>query len=168
MTDVTGTTAKSFEDLQQSGAFKLEKAMATLKNTFTDLGGVIAETIVPVVIQIATKLTSLLKKFNGLDDSTKKVLVVFTALAAALPPLLIVIGSMSSGLGVLVSVGGSLIPILAKVASGFRVLGVALVTNPFGIAVAGIVAVTAAVTELMHRLAPSASRLTTLKIYFYP
>ena len=166
MTDVTGTTAKSFEDLQQSGAFKLEKAMATLKNTFTDLGGVIAETIVPVVIQIATKLTSLLKKFNGLDDSTKKVLVVFTALAAALPPLLIVIGSMSSGLGVLVSVGGSLIPILAKVASGFRVLGVALVTNPFGIAVAGIVAVTAAVTELMHRLAPSASRLTTLKNIF--
>jgi TP901 family phage tail tape measure protein len=166
MTDVTGTTAKSFEDLQQSGAFKLEKAMATLKNTFTDLGGVIAETIVPVVIQIATKLTSLLKKFSGLDDSTKKVLVVFTALAAALPPLLIVLGSMSSGLGVLVSVGGSLIPILAKVASGFRVLGVALVTNPFGIAVAGIVAVTAAVTELMHRLAPSASRLTTLKNIF--
>lgn len=166
MTDVTGTTAKSFEDLQQSGAFKLEKAMAALKNTFTDLGGVIAETILPVVIQIATKLTSLLKKFNGLDDSTKKVLVVFTALAAALPPLLIVLGSMSSGLGVLVSVGGSLIPILAKVASGFRVLGVALVTNPFGIAVAGIVAVTAAVTELMHRLAPSASRLTTLKNIF--
>jgi len=166
MTDVTGTTAKSFEDLQQSGAFKLEKAMAALKNTFTDLGGVIAETIVPVVIQIATKLTSLLKKFSGLDDTTKKVLVVFTALAAALPPLLIVIGSMSSGLGVLVSVGGSLIPILAKVASGFRVLGVALVTNPFGIAVAGIVAVTAAVTELMHRLAPSASRLTTLKNIF--
>ena len=166
MTDVTGTTAKSFEDLQQSGAFKLEKAMAALKNTFTDLGGVIAETIVPVVIQIATKLTSLLKKFSGLDDTTKKVLVVFTALAAALPPLLIVIVSMSSGLGVLVSVGGSLIPILAKVASGFRVLGVALVTNPFGIAVAGIVAVTAAVTELMHRLAPSASRLTTLKNIF--
>jgi TP901 family phage tail tape measure protein len=166
MNDVTGTTARSFEDLQQSGAFKLEKAIAELKNTFTDLGGVIAETIVPVVIQIATKLTSVIKRFRNLDDRTKKIVVIFTALAAALPPLLILIGSMSSGLGVLVSVGGSLIPILAKVASGFRVLGIALLTNPFGIAVAGIVAVTAAVTELMHRLAPAASRLETLKNIF--
>lgn len=111
-------------------------------------------------------IKNLTERFKSLDPQTKKIIIGLGALAAALPPLLIVLGSMSSGLGVLVSVGGSLIPILAKVATGFRVLGVALVSNPFGIAVAGIVAVTAAVTELMHRLAPSASRLTTLKNIF--
>lgn len=166
MTDVSNTTANSFSELEKSAGFQFKKSIETLKNTFTELGEELGKVIIPVAIDLAKRATEILKKFSNLDERTKKVIVVFGLFLAALAPLLMVIGSVSTGLGSLITLGTKLTPIIKNLAKRFNALNISLAANPYILAAIAIAAVTAAVTELLHRLAPSASRLETLKNIF--
>jgi TP901 family phage tail tape measure protein len=128
MNTTAGITAEAFAELEKSASFKLEKSLNDLKVAFTEIGSVLLETFTPVIQEISSVLVSLSQKFQSLDPGVKKAIVIFTALVAALGPFLMILGAMSSGIGILIGVFESLTlasaPFLIAIAAVVAALGV--------------------------------------------
>jgi len=128
MNTTAGITAEAFAELEKSASFKLEKSLNDLRVAFTEIGSVLLETFTPVIQEISSVLVSLSQKFQSLDPGVKKAIVIFTALVAALGPFLMILGAMSSGIGILIGVFESLTlasaPFLIAIAAVVAALGV--------------------------------------------
>ena len=161
MNDTAGITAEAFTDLEKSASFKLNKSLNDLGVAFTEIGSVLLETFTPAIQKIASLLVSLGDKFQSLSPTVKKITVIFVALVAALGPFLIILGTMSSGIGILISGFGTAIPIILKVAGAFKTLTVAMIANPVGLIAAAVVTLVAGFVEYLHRLEPAVSRTKT-------
>jgi len=72
-----------------------------------------------------------------------------------------ILGAMSSGIGVLVGAFGTALPIILKVAGTFKTLTVAMIANPVGLIAAAVVTLVAGFVEYLHRLEPAVSRTKT-------
>jgi hypothetical protein len=107
-----------------------------LSNSFGDLmesfGEIINEGIKPFVL----KLKEMVQGFQDLSPSTKKIIVVVSAFAAALGPLLVVVGAVASAIPAVISgfsaIGvvsaATLLPVLAIVA-GLTAIAYVVVNN---------------------------------------
>ena len=162
MNNTAGITAEAFNELEKSASFKLNKSLNELGVAFTEIGVVLLETFTPAIQKVASLLVKLGDKFQSLDPGVKKAIVIFTALVAALGPFLIILGAMSSGLGVLISGFTTALPIIIKIAGAFKTLTIAMLANPVGIIATAIALLTAGMIELLHRINPAVSRIRTL------
>lgn len=108
--------------------FKLKE----LKKTFGEMTQEIGAQVVPILLQVTEKLKGWIQAFSELDEGTKKFIVKAGLIAAAVGPVLIVVGSMISGIGKIISVGGLLVKGIGTV---IGVLG-----GPLTIAIGAIVA----------------------------
>ena len=115
MSNTSGMTAKAFETLQNSAEFKLRKSLIQLKNSFTELGGVLLNSIGPAIRKVLGFATNLFKSFNKLDPLTQNLSLSFGALVLVLPSL--------------ISLGGTLASIFAAM------------TGPVGLIAAGVAAI---------------------------
>ena len=161
MSNTAGITAEAFNELEKSASFKLNKSLNDLGVAFTEIGSVLLETFTPAIQKIASLLVSLGNKFQSLNPTVKKATVIFLALVAALGPFLVILGTMSSGIGILVSGFGAALPIILKVAGAFKSLTVAMIANPVGAITAAVVTLVAGFVEYLHRLEPAVSRTKT-------
>ncbi len=100
--------------------FRMQQSMATL-----------GATLEPILTPIIEKVTELVNRFNSLDPATQKTILVVAGLAAAIGPLLVVVGS---ALGLFAS--------LTTAAAAAGVTVGALVA-PVGLAIAAFAALTA-------------------------
>jgi TP901 family phage tail tape measure protein len=133
MRDYTGElqssagAAQEMADVMESGP---GGAFRTMKSTIEDLmiqfGDIISEAILPLLEHIRT----LVQWFAGLDEGTKKIIVVMAAAAAAIGPLLIVIG-------MLVGAIGSIITIIPTLMAGLTLLA----AHPILLAIMAIIVV---------------------------
>ena len=110
-----------------------------LNVAFAELGQEIATAFnlsenVPKLIEFIKDMT---KQFKALSPETKRFLVIATAIAAALPPLLIVlgpiitsIGAITTGISGVIGVFVKLIPILKSGRLGILALNLAMKANP--------------------------------------
>lgn len=116
--------------------------------------------LLPVLTQVIDAVSGLLEWFNGLDESTQKVILVIGGLAAALGPLLIIVGQMITAVG---AISGAF-AVFAPAASGAAAaaagttaaaggLGAALtaLTGPIGITIAAIAALVAGLVILYKK-----------------
>jgi len=107
-TQVGGTAAagaSSFEKIKLSlmqVADAIGMAVLPLINQLSDF---IANTLVPTVVPMIDRLV---QGFNDMDPAAKKVLFIFTGVAAAAGPLLMVMGKLVSVSGVIVSALGAI------------------------------------------------------------
>ena len=108
--------------------------MRIFTESLKELGANFGQVLLPAFTEIVKKVNGFLKSLMGLDDQTKKTIAVIAGIAAAIGPILIIIGKMSTGFGVVAKV-------LPIVATGFKLLTTAMMANP-------IIAVAAAVTTL--------------------
>lgn len=115
MSNTSGMTAQAFETLQNSAEFKLRKSLIQLKNSFTELGGVLLNSIGPAIRKVLGFATNLFKSFNKLDPLTQNLSLSFGALVLVLPSL--------------ISLGGTLASIFAAM------------TGPVGLIAAGVAAI---------------------------
>lgn len=103
----------AFEAASETTGFKLQQAFATLKNSLIEFGDIIA----PAVEAFAAKLTDLGNAFKNLDPQTKQFIVIAGAIAAAVGPILLVVGKFITLAGVLtkavagITLAGSLLAI---------------------------------------------------------
>lgn len=95
MTDVTGTTSKAFDELQNSAEFKLRKGLVNLKNSFSELGSVLMTSLMPILQDVIGFATNLFRAFSKLDPVTQQISIGFAALAVALPTILSIGGSVA-------------------------------------------------------------------------
>ena len=100
MQNSTGATETAFGKLDTK-SYKLQKTVNELKNDAILMGKTILETLAPVFAQLSQKIKELHNWFNQLDESQRETIVKAGLVVAAIGPLLITIGKMSTGLGAL-------------------------------------------------------------------
>lgn len=98
-----------------------------------ELGKSLGEVILPTFTKLVTKVNELLKEFQGLSPETKKTIVVIAGLAAALGPLLMIVGSIAPVISTAISIF-----------SGFGAVIAALGAGPIALIVAAIAGLVAA------------------------
>ena len=117
MSNTTGITANAFNELQKSSEFKLRKGLKSLQSSFTELGGTLMESFLPLIQNIIGFTQSLFKSFNNLSPVTKQLALGFAAFAAVLPTIL--------------TVGGSLVGIFAAMVSPIGLIAAGVATVAF-------------------------------------
>jgi len=99
MTDSAGTTSNAVEDMT-GPARRFKMAFQNLAVALQGLGNIFT----PVLVKMAGKISALVTKFNELDKSTKGTVVKILAIAAAIGPLLFIVGKLTSGVGLFIGI----------------------------------------------------------------
>jgi tape measure domain-containing protein len=90
---------------------------STLKDNFQQTLGELTENLLPIIKDLLSSLNDFLLWLKDLDPETQKVIVIIAGLVAALGPLLMIIGSIGTGISVLVgAIGAITAPMLAVIA----------------------------------------------------
>lgn len=127
--DSAGAATAAFEEMEKSGARKLEKTMTRLKNALVDVGNV----LLPIVTKIVEKIGELTDKFSKLSPGVQKAVVIFGGLVAAIGPVMFIVGKLLTSFG-------TLIKVVKAVGIVFRGLALALSANPFVLLIAAVAA----------------------------
>jgi TP901 family phage tail tape measure protein len=127
MATTTGMLDGAFDAVSGTGAFQFSQTMAELKAVLLELGTIIA----PFAQQLVESFRGVLEMFQNLSPEQQQQVVRFLAIAAAVGPLLIIMGKLIAAVGSIIK--GAVL--LGK--------GIALLASPFGLIVLGIAALIA-------------------------
>lgn len=112
--------------------------MQILKNKLSDIAITIGDAIMPVVLDavnsmqpLIDKITSVAEKFGALSPASQKMIITVAAIAAAIGPLLVILGHV-------VSAVSALMPVFAAL------------TGPVGLIIAGVAGLVAGLTYLYN------------------
>lgn len=106
-------------------------AMNDLKTAGSELGSTLLETLAPAIEKISGFIQTLTDKWNSLSPGTQEMIVKAALIAAAVGPVLVVLGTLIGTIGTIISGIGSFISILGVLA------------GPVGIVIAVIAALIA-------------------------
>lgn len=126
-----GATEKAFEIQTRSFDAQMKNLRNTLNVLFIELG----KTLLPIVIDIAKALIPLVQGFAKLPEPVKKFIVVAGMIAAALGPILVIVGQVISAIGAIGGVVSSLAGVI-----GPAVAAIAVALGPVGMAILAIIA----------------------------
>lgn len=108
-----------------------------LRARIQDLSEQFGKVLLPYFTDAISKVNSVVNRLKNMDESTRKVVVVVAALAAAVGPLLVTIGYMAT------NVIPGLIIAFAKAKAAFTALSVVMAANPLGALAIAVAAVAA-------------------------
>lgn len=130
------------EEMANTMNDNLNGQLTELKSQLEGLAISIGEILMPIVRDIVEHLRGFIEKLNGMDDGTKKTIVVVAMLTAALGPVLIVIGQLITAVGTILTFAPTLVSALGAVKVAFAAIG-----GPVTIIIA---AITALVLKFVH------------------
>lgn len=144
--DAINTSSRAYEENTALSA-EAEKRYATmaakmsqLRERIVQVGISIGEILMPYIEKAMDVIEGLVEKWNSLDESQQKNILKFAAIAAAVGPVLLVVGKLISSVGSIVTVVGKVVSGTGTLISSLGGLqGVlAALTGPVGIVVAAI------------------------------
>ena len=94
MTKATGATDKAFEETAKSASFKMTKGLNAMKSSLLGIGQVILVSVAPAIEKIGAFFTRLSDSFNSLSARSKKMILAFVGIVAAIGPVLVVLGTL--------------------------------------------------------------------------
>ena len=161
MGTMAGQTEEAYATMSDTTAVRMEEMKTKLENLAITIGDQLIPILEPFIEKITSGIETLSEKWNSLDDSQKNSIITIAGVAAAIGPLLVVIGKMSTGLGAITGVAG-------KVSAALGSMGVAI--GPL-LAIAAVVGVLiAAFTNLWQNNEEFRTKVTAiwdeLKGYF--
>ena len=127
----SGKAIGDFERTQDSFANQLRVVKGDLENVGAEMGMI----LLPMAKDLVAWFKRIVERFQALSPETKEAIAKFALLAAAIGPVLIIIGKLSLGIG-------ALIPTFTK-------LSVFLAANPYILLAAAIVGTAVAVYKLV-------------------
>jgi len=95
----TGKTNKLFSDMADGPGFKMKQAWISLKVSMQQFGDALVP-IMEIAVKAIQKLTTW---FGNLSPKTKKFIAIALAVAAAIGPIVFVVGALITGIGMLIS-----------------------------------------------------------------
>ena len=113
-------------------------SLRTFQGSVDNLSIALGKNLLPIITPIINKMTEMVNKFSEMSPNTQKFILIMAGVAAAIGPVLLVVGQ-------LVSTVGKISPLFSKaggIISGFsKILGV--LTGPVGLVAAAIAALVA-------------------------
>jgi hypothetical protein len=93
--------------------------LRSLKEQFKDVFAAIGAIILPILTKLIAKIKIATQVFLSLDDKTKKLIITILAIAAAIGPVLMIVGKLASGIAMLSNpIGMVILAIGALVTAG--------------------------------------------------
>lgn len=138
-----------------------ESQLAMLKNTITDVAIDLGNILIPMIISVVETVRPWIERFAEMDESTQQIIVVLAGLAAAIGPVLMILGSMATGASALITafttVSGAIAVVTTGAAAATPAIGAlatvfTVLTGPVGLIVAGLAAVTVGAIALGKHL----------------
>jgi TP901 family phage tail tape measure protein len=126
MNNTVGITSEAFDTLQESSAFKMQKAFNDIKISLTELGSVLLTAVVPLIQKFSSFVLKLYNSFQRLSPEMKNFSVSLGLILTALPTIIMALGGLVSAIGVIIS--------------------------PIGLVVAGIIGLVLAANDLQNIL----------------
>lgn len=152
-------TAKDMAETMQDN---LKGQLTILKSQLQELGISFGDILVPHIRKAVEWIQGMVDKFNDLDSETKEQIVKFAGLAAAIGPVLLVGGKLTTGVGKLVESGGKAVEWIGKMAGGSVGLSGAL--GPVAVGLAAVAGTAIAVKAGFEKI-ESAARDTYGELY---
>lgn len=134
-----GTTEKMANIMQDNAAGAFEKLKSAVDVLFTKLSG----TLLPIFTKVVEKITEWVNWFGALDESTQKTILTIAGIAAAVGPVLIVVGKIITAISQIGSGISGLIGFVSKAGGAFSGLFSILAANPIALVIAAIAALVA-------------------------
>jgi hypothetical protein len=99
----------------------------TMRAKFEDLATTLGEKILPIAVKVADWLTKLADKFEKLSPTAQKFILIGLAIAAAIGPVVYIIGAFSTAISFLATALGFLFSPIGLVVAALVAIGAALV-----------------------------------------
>lgn len=126
-------------------------ASQVFKLSLHSLGETITKTVGPIILSLANKFKNLMEKFNKMNPTVQKIILIVTALVAAIGPLLIMIGKIASGVSAMIKVFGTISKLVGIVKSAFVAFHTVLLANPIILIVSALAALVAGFILLWNK-----------------
>ena len=107
----SGTTEEMASIMQNNAAGAFDRLKSAIDVLFTQL----SSTLLPIFTQVVEKITEWVNWFGSLDESTQRLILTIAGIAAAVGPLLIVIGKIITAL---TAIGGAISSVVGFVTGG--------------------------------------------------
>ncbi|MCM1497138.1 MAG: phage tail tape measure protein [Clostridium sp.] len=143
----SGGAAQQMADTQLDN---LQGQLTILKSALEGLAISFGELLMPAIKTIVGWVQQFVDWLNGMDEGTKKVITTVALLAAALGPVLIVIGKVVSAVGTIMTIVPKVAGVINTVKTAFAALNTTMLANPIGIIIAAIAALVAAFIYLWN------------------
>ena len=158
MSDENVTALGKFDD-------SMQKLQAVLKTAGAEIGAafipvleklmpIIQDEIVPAIQSFAGFISGLIDKFDNASPGMQGFILAAIGIAAAIGPMLSVVGSISTGLGVLIPIISAIIAPLIAVTTAAWGFAASLLANPITWIVLAVVALAAGVYLLIKNWGP--------------
>ena len=143
-----GTSLQMAETMQDNLAGQL----TILKSQLEELAISFGEILMPVIREVIAKIQGFVDKLNALDPATKQTILKIGLMAAALGPLLIVVGKTISSIGSMMTFISKIPTMIAGAKTAFSTLGAAIggISAPVVAVVAVIAVLIAAFVNLWN------------------
>lgn len=138
----SGGAAQEMADIMGATAFGASKR---LESAMEGLGISIGEIVAVAVVPLVEFLAELAGKMNKLSDGTKRTIVVLAAIAAAIGPVIFMVGGLARGLAVLRNA-----TILQAIATKALGIAINIATSPITLIIAAVAALAAGIIYLAY------------------
>ena len=125
--------------------------LTILKSQLQELAISFGEILIPVIRDVVSFIQKIIDKLNAMDPHTKETIVRIAAIAAALGPVLIVIGKVISAIGTILTVLPAMGSAISAVTGVFGALNAVILANPITLVIAAIVALVATFAILWNK-----------------
>ena len=122
MDNASGVAKETAEVMRDNLSADVEELMGSLES----LAITLASLIVPALRDFVQWLTQLVNKFTALSPETQKTILTIASIAAAIGPVLMVLGKLTSSVGSIITTFGKIPGALVKAKSAFTAVSAAI------------------------------------------
>lgn len=148
LNNCSGTTKEMADTMMGGFGGSIESLKSSIDVLMTSLGELLAGYLSPII----GKIQGVVDKLNGLSNEEKTQLIHVAGLIAALGPLLLVFGKITTVIGTIITSFSKIAPLFSTVgeASGIASAGLTGIASAAGILVAGIALIGGAVYSMIQ------------------
>lgn len=129
----------ALQEMRDTMKDNLQGRMEEMKSALEETAIILYDNLKPAIETIVEWITKAAEWFQNLSPTMQNTIIVIAGIAAAIGPLLIILGMMTKGIGTVMIVVGKLIPLLGALGKAF----IFLATNPIGLIIVAIAALIA-------------------------
>ena len=145
-------------------------SLRVFRESLKELGSALGEQLLPIITPIIQTLTSLIQKFTNLPKPIQKFIAATLLIAAAIGPVILILGTFMSALGSIVVNAPLVVEAVLGIASAFSGLAAAMgiaapeliaIIAAIGIAVAGIAMIANQIVEHWDEISAAAEEMAS-------